>query len=96
MHKIGYKLKVFIFFFNFDLAKGGTGASAPLALPGCALEFNDYVALLLLNFEGHIVRKTYADISFQPVSILASQRRFGCMHNPTRQSFMSRRVRIEV
>jgi len=38
MPKICYKLILLIFFLNFDLAKGGGGgASAPLALPGCAL-----------------------------------------------------------
>jgi len=29
---------------------------------------NDYVALLFLKFGGHIVRRTFADSSFQPVS----------------------------
>jgi len=32
MHEIGLKLKLFIFFLNFDLAKGGRGFS-PLSPP---------------------------------------------------------------
>jgi len=32
---------------------------------------NDYVAVLLLKFGGHIVRRTCADNSFQPVFNLA-------------------------
>jgi len=37
MHEIGQKLKLLIFFLNFNLVKGGRGASAPLTPPGCAL-----------------------------------------------------------
>jgi len=33
--------------------------------------YSDYVALLLLKFGEHIVRRTCADSSFQPVSNLS-------------------------
>jgi len=46
MHKIDQKLKLLIFFLNFDLAKGGE-ALAPLAPPGCALE---HKYLISVNF----------------------------------------------
>jgi len=32
--------------------------------------YSDYVALLLLKYGGHIVRRTCADSSFQPVTNL--------------------------
>jgi len=35
MHKIDRKLKLIIFFLNFDLVKGGFSHLSP---PGCALE----------------------------------------------------------
>jgi len=51
MHEIGEKLKLLIFFLNFDLAKGGR-ASAPLVVPWFkikTLQEREYQYILLLT-----------------------------------------------
>jgi len=48
MHEICYKLKLLIFFLNFDLAKEG---SALLASPGCTLGQKTFLATLSKSFK---------------------------------------------